>query len=189
MRKFLIFIFSISVLVSCKNNEQDDQKESVPQTTDDFKPSEKEKGHPVNSDTATVSEAPKKEKTPSNKVFSGILIKEDHPEDTACNCYCLEIQPAANTKLCIKENELFINALSKREGNDILLFYQQKIVESNNDEIPWNQFDKDTPIAILSPSGNNIYKLDWKGFSINGELAVDYAILGKKTLEGTYKLK
>jgi hypothetical protein len=29
--------------------------------------------------------------------------------------------------------------------------------------------------------------LDWKGFSIDGELAVDYAIFGKKTLEGTYK--
>jgi len=29
--------------------------------------------------------------------------------------------------------------------------------------------------------------LDWKGFYIDGELAVDYAIYGKKTLEGTYK--
>jgi zinc D-Ala-D-Ala carboxypeptidase len=32
-------------------------------------------------------------------------------------------------------------------------------------------------------------ELDWLGFTINGDLAMDYAIFGKKTLEGQYKKK
>ena len=56
-------------------------------------------------------------------------------------------------------------------------------------DMPWDKFDKNTPIATLTSKPNGEVEMDWLGFSINGDLAIDYAILGKKTLEGTYKKK
>ncbi len=56
-------------------------------------------------------------------------------------------------------------------------------------DIPWDKFDRNTPIATIENLSANEIKLDWLGFSINGDLAVDYAIYGKKTMEGNYKIK
>jgi hypothetical protein len=52
--------------------------------------------------------------------------------------------------------------------------------------VPFNTFDTTVPIAVLTQTSNNTLTLDWKGFSVNGDLAVDYAILGKKNLEGKF---
>ncbi|MBW2962990.1 hypothetical protein [Mesonia aestuariivivens] len=56
-------------------------------------------------------------------------------------------------------------------------------------EIPWEDFDKNSPLAIVNFTSPNNFELDWKGFTKNGELAIDYALLGKKNLEGNYKRK
>ena len=51
--------------------------------------------------------------------------------------------------------------------------------------LPWEDFSKKDAIASLKATNDGL-KLDWIGFKINGQIATDYAIFGKKTLEGNF---
>ena len=121
--------------------------------------------------------------------ISGVYYNSSHKGDTECNCYCVDISATGSSELCLKENELYINALFKKNGDNINIYYKGKSEANTNEEIPWDKFETGTPIAVLSPEPNGVLKLDWKGFRIDGKIAIDYALLGKKTLEGTYKKK
>ena len=91
-----------------------------------------------------------------------------------------------NSELCLKKDEIYIQArFSKDADGKLNVFYVKPSEKNTNDKLPWDKFDTNKPIAVLTPSGKGL-ELDWKGFSIGGELAVDYALYGKKTLEGTY---
>lgn len=120
--------------------------------------------------------------------ISGIYLKNDHPEDRACSCYCIDVKMTGTSELCLSEGELYINGRFEKSGTNINIYYTGKASRTSDTEIPWDKFEKNTPIATLNPTSNG-FDLDWKGFSINGEIAVDYALYGKKTLEGTYKKK
>ena len=122
------------------------------------------------------------------ETLSGLYIRDDHPEDTACNCYCLDVQLNSTAELCLAENDLYIYGRFEQEGDLINIYYSGKSPKNTNTEIPWDEFDRNLPIAVLRSSGEGM-KLDWKGFSINEQIAVDYALYGKKTLEGNYKKK
>ena len=128
----------------------------------------------------------KKENRRSN--IAGTYINTDHLEDNSCQCFCLEIT-TSTSELCLKENDLFINARFQQKGENVEIYFDGKSSRTSNDKIPWDKFETGTPIAVLSPEGNDLMKLDWKGFSIDGKIAVDYALYGKKALEGTYKKK
>ncbi|MAM17865.1 MAG: hypothetical protein ABGW91_13195 [Christiangramia sp.] len=120
--------------------------------------------------------------------YSGVYIKTDHPEDSGCSCYCIDMATSGTGELCLKDQELYINTRYAQDGDEIEVYYTGKSSKTTNSEIPWDRFETGTPIAVISPNAEG-FDLDWKGFSIDGDLAVDYAILGKKTLEGTYKRK
>ena len=120
--------------------------------------------------------------------FTGTYINTDHLEDNSCQCFCLEVT-SSTSELCLKEGDLFINARFQQNGENIVIYYDGKSSRTTNNDIPWDKFETGTPIAVLSPQANGAMKLDWKGFSIDGKIAVDYALYGKKTLEGTYKKK
>ena len=92
-----------------------------------------------------------------------------------------------STELCLSEDEIYINARYAQAGDGVNMYYVSPSNKKTNEDLPWKEFDTNTPIAVLSAGKNGNMVLDWKGFSIDGELAVDYAIYGKKTLEGTYK--
>ena len=114
-------------------------------------------------------------------------MKKDKPKD-GCNCYCLEVNFSGNSELCLDEDKMYIQArFSKTENNNIKVYYIAPSGRNQNGELPWEDFQQDLPIAVLSPDDNGNFILDWKGFSIDGKLAVDYAIFGKKTLEGSYQ--
>lgn len=182
----LVCAILLSLSTSCKDNSKNDQTGESVQKENKIDPKDELGSSPQDQPIEqTEAEAePEKETTAIN----GQYIKSDHPEDTNCNCYCLDVQLNSVAELCLKDQELYIDGRFEQDGNNINLYYSGKSSRTQNSEIPWDKFEKNTPIAVLSPTANGM-KLDWKGFSINGEIAVDYALYGKKTLEGNYKKK
>ncbi|AVR44049.1 hypothetical protein C7S20_01540 [Christiangramia fulva] len=119
--------------------------------------------------------------------IAGKYIRKDHNEDINCSCYCLEIVLSGTSELCLADKDLYINARFQQNGNKINVYYDGKASKTTNTEIPWEKFDKTVKIAEITTEPDGGLKLDWKGFSIDNKIAVDYALYGKKTLEGTYK--
>ena len=108
-----------------------------------------------------------------------------------CNCNCLEVNYSTPTPLCLDKEKISISGKFEKTGNTSAAIFLVGPInpEEMGKNLPWEDFDKNVPIATLDFKQDGSMELDWKGFSINGELAVDYAIFGKKTLEGTYKKK
>ena len=198
MRVTLILLCLILSITSCvdskkENDPEADSNQNIYQNVDQNESSDSEndaEGSNANSitnnsDSETKAES-KKEKSDTN--FAGTYINTAHLEDNSCQCYCLEVT-SSSSELCLKENELFVNARFEQKGQNIEIYYDGKSSRTSNDDIPWDTFENGIPIAVLSPEGNDTMKLDWKGFSIDGKIAIDYALFGKKTLEGTYKKK
>ncbi len=134
-------------------------------------------------------EGDRRENSDLEKAHSGTYLKTDQQEDLSCKCYCLEVSIGGTSELCLKENEMYIYARFEQDGNNINIFYKSRSDKTPAEKIPWDKFETGMPIAVLSPEPNGDLKLDWKGFRIDGEIAIDYALLGKKTLEGNYKKK
>ena len=192
--KKLILLFLLPVLLfSCKNNSEEN-KEKLPKTvtsTGDNGSIEKEKTSNLPEQDSPQEESTNDNLAPTNNssnpsarntLDQGIFIKTDG--GTACNCNCLDIIPGNTSELCVVSNEIYIDARYEKVGNTIEVYYSGKSSKTTRDDMPWEKFDKNVPIAVLNGSSN---KLDWKGFSLNGKVAVDYALIGKKNLEGNYK--
>lgn len=134
------------------------------------------------------NENSKESSSTSAEILPGHYSRNDS-EDDDCSCSCFELNMNQNSELCLKEEEIYIQArFSKADDGKVNVFYVRPSEKNTNKDLPWEKFDTNKPIATITPSGQGV-KLNWKGFSINGELAVDYAIYGKKTLEGTYNKK
>lgn len=182
----ILFLCAIllSLATSCKDDPKSKEGNEAIPTEESIEPRDKLGGSVQDQPIDEIKTEPDKEIT----TLTGQYIKNDHPEDINCNCYCLDIQMNAVSELCLKESELYINGRFEKDGNNINLFYSGKSSRTQNNNIPWNEFERTKPIAVISPTDEGL-ELDWKGFSIDGEIAVDYALYGKKTLEGTYKKK
>ena len=137
----------------------------------------------------TADEEPKVTETPADHEFSGRyrMIGKGNPD--ICNCDCMEISFTTTSELCILPDEMYISARFEKTGDlsANVFFVEPTNVANAEKELPWEKFDTTTPIATLVMEPNGTVVLDWKGFHINGEIATDYALLGKKTLEGTYE--
>lgn len=123
----------------------------------------------------------------SSKILSfGTYINTNNFDaDNGCNA--LRLDYTAPTSLCVDKEGIIISVTYRKNGPNTEVFFND-LLQNNSDKIvPFNTFDKDIPIAIIYPKSNNTLTLDWKGFSVNGDLATDYAILGKKNLEGNFK--
>lgn len=123
--------------------------------------------------------------------FAGSYKKvaaKDEAETPGCNCNCIDLSFESDFDLCLAEDKIYITANCEKTGPNTADIYLTSVLRAENleREIPWEKFDKNVPIATVKrmPDGN--LELDWIGFSIDGELAVDYAIFGKDALEGTY---
>ncbi|SKB66775.1 hypothetical protein SAMN05660776_2403 [Salegentibacter holothuriorum] len=189
--KLHVFILCLMLgLASCKDKTQNGDLEIK---TEDNKTNSSFKSDSMRSNSEVVySENQEESKEASNMDSEGNLestfsdssyIKNGESD---CNCSCLNPEEENNIELCLSEDNIYINAKYQESGNKVNIYYDSPSNKNTNKDIPWKEFDTNTPIAVLSAGENGNIKLDWKGFSINGELAVDYAIYGKKTLEGTY---
>ena len=96
------------------------------------------------------------------------------------------------SKLCLDQEEnIHIQVKFKQtDASKLVMYYVsgQGKMEGQKD-IPWSDFDTDQALATLHFIAPNSFELDWRGFMKNGEIAMDYAVLGKKNLEGNYKRK
>lgn len=144
---------------------------------------------PNTSNTVTKTNKPNQEI--QTTTLTGNFIKMGEENDNSCTCYCLEINSGGNSELCLTPSKMYINIrMAKATNNTTNVFYiAPSSKNTEGKDIPWAKFDKNKPIATITSKGNGEIELDWLGFSINGDLAIDYAILGKKTLEGIYKNK
>jgi len=123
--------------------------------------------------------------------LSGNFIKIGDEMDNSCSCYCLDVNYNGNSELCLTPSKMYIDIRMVKASNNLTNIFLVAPSSKNTEgkDIPWAKFDKNTPIATITPKGNGEIELDWLGFTMNGDLAIDYAILGKKTLEGNYKKK
>ncbi len=200
MKFYASLLCLIFVLVSCKNDDKNQEsepdfeteqtenngvsernaEESVSKSNSDYNKTEKET---LESPDTGENDA----EGSSLAITPGTIYVKTDESDANCSCYCLELEMNKNTELCLSEDEMYINARFAKTGNEVNIYFVSPSNRNTNEDLPWEDFDTNNPIAVLSPGEKGNMELDWKGFSINGELAVDYAIYGKKTLEGTYK--
>lgn len=186
--KFYSSLFCLFlILFSCKN-EESNQNEELNLETEKSVNNNISEVEPKRSNAEGISSASDENNTEVSEanISGNTYIKIDE-SDANCNCYCLELDMNKSTELCLSEDEIYINARYAQDGEGVNMYYVSPSNKNTNEDLPWKKFDTNTPIAVLSAGENGNMVLDWKGFSIDGELAVDYAIYGKKTLEGTYK--
>ncbi len=202
MKNFLLIFSLVFLMVSCKNQEENQEADDIQNIElendrnaypDSSKP-ESRSGTSENNKTPqrtnnietpdSVKGRDTKEET-QGRISNTKYVKVDE-NDGGCSCYCVDIVTTGQTELCLKQDEIYINARFSQSGNTTLVYFSGPSAKNTNDELPWEDFDTNTPIAEITPTAEGM-KLDWKGFSINGELAVDYAIYGKKALEGSYR--
>lgn len=193
MRNIITLAFLVLCFSSCQDQEKKEEKEDSYSTEESINDKEtsgqdqlKDQSNDYSEENYSKSESTEEK---SKTAISGVYIKDDRTEDNACSCYCLDVQNNGTSELCLTEDKLYINARFETNGDNINVYYSGKSSRTSDSELPWDKFETGTPIAVLSPNDNGNLELDWKGFRIDGEIAIDYALLGKKTLEGTYKKK
>ena len=201
MRATVILLCIFLSLTSCNNSEKNNDPDADPnqninqnrnqnsgQNLDTN--SQDNSSEPAENDPSIDSQSRTENQANSNKIsnLSGTYINTEHTADNNCKCFCIEITEGTS-ELCLKENEIYIDARFVKKGENMEIYYSGKSSGSSDQEIPWDKFETGTPIAVISPEPGGNFKLDWKGFSIDGKIAIDYALYGKKTLEGTYKKK
>ena len=139
--------------------------------------------------TEPEGEEPEVQEQQTKAIIAGKYMQLDPDEPGNCNCNCIEVSFTSPTELCIARDQIYITARYSKVGNTKANIFLNEVTRSEGTEtdIPWGDFDKNTPIATVTQQPDGSIKLDWLGFAIDGEIAVDYAIYGKKTLEGQYK--
>lgn len=190
----LILVALLAISFSCKNNEKKNETSEKDST---YSESEYNESTPGTLDESTKSSRDtldeeqredKSETSSSGSINNTTYLKQGEENDYNCKCYCIEMNLSGTSELCLAKDKIYIDASFKKSADSINVYYVQPSAKNTNKDLPWNKFDKNQPIAVITPTGGGL-KLDWKGFSIDGKLALDYAIYGKKTLEGEYKIK
>ena len=181
----LLFLFFSMIIGGCKDEpkQKTGENSSVRDTLPEFA-----------SDTAMRRLQPTEEEKSAKPIradiLTGVFIR-NNSESSSCECNCVDVNFEQATQLCLdKKSGLSIMAKYKRmpEGTVGIYFDAPKSENGIADKsIPWEDFDKNTPIAKITYSRDNAFDLNWIGFNIEGELATDYAIYGKKNLEGSYR--
>tara|TARA_B100000949_G_C14245081_1_gene435405 strand:+ start:433 stop:987 length:555 start_codon:yes stop_codon:yes gene_type:complete len=180
--KTIIAILSILLIVSCKSNTEKENAEinAMPNESTSIT-SESETGAQGSETSGNTSETT----STASEVNAGTYINlENKDAETGCNTLTLSFN--ATTPLCIDKEGITINVRYKNENGTTNMYYDSLESNTSDKKVPFNTFDTTVPIAVLTQTSNNTLTLDWKGFSVNGDLAVDYAILGKKNLEGKF---
>lgn len=186
--KNYIFILLLIFSVSCQETKDSTRSDQV-RVIDKEVPSED-----IQEESAAVEnseEAEENKDVPEPIVaMNGRYRKVVKDKATGdCNCQCVDIDFDKATEWCIIKDKVYISARCQKTGENSADLYFVNAVRDENGErsIPWKEFDTGTPIASINFQPDGTAEVDWIGFSVNGEVATDYAIYGKKTLEGTYK--
>lgn len=190
MKKFL-FILTAVAFFSCndgKNSISDTSEKMDPDTisVDTLPPGNLQEERDA---VQTDKEVPRTNVEPVANNYGKFRKIVDDKAAIDCNCNCIEISYDHPTEWCIDKDKMYINARCKKTGENTADVYFVSVSRENSPDrpLPWDEFDTDHPVATLTFQPDGSAELDWLGFSKNGELITDYALYGKKTLEGTYK--
>lgn len=206
IKTFSLAITCFLLIISCKDKEPEGGYDPVSNTDTDYSLSQEDaeelevdnenrinntKKDPNNPNDPDGTKRTNDSPNTGTTELSGKFIKIGQEADSNCGCYCLDLNDSANPELCLVPDEMYITTrLERKNDNSINVFLVGPSAKNTKGkDIPWEKFDKNVPIATISPSSNGEIDMDWLGFMINGDLAMDYAIYGKKTLEGNYKRK
>ena len=198
MKNFLL-IFSLALLLfSCKNQEENNESDDIQLTEQEidsfenrnrnlpYSETERSANNEIQEDDTIENPDRNSSKVKtSGRISNSRYVKIDE-DDEDCSCYCIDVVTSGQSELCLKDNEMYIKVRFSQNGNTTLVYYLEPSAKNTNEELPWEDFDTNTPIAQITPTAEGM-ELDWTGFHIDGELAIDYAIYGKKTLEGQYR--
>ena len=191
LKLILTTIACFFILGSCKNQDSGDnnsetgspleksQSESLTESGNNYK------------DYSKTGATSRTDPENSAATVEGQYIKVGDEADINCRCYCLNLNFTSNSELCLSPDKIYINVKFEKTNTNLINVYltDPSDINSEGDKIPWDKFDRNIPIATITPQPNGELDLDWLGFSINGDLALDYAIFGKKTMEGKFKKK
>ncbi len=180
----------LTTISSCKQEQEKEAEgyDAITNTGTQSSPVESgiggEEDVPMETSSGITENAP----TTINEEIYGRFFKSDKGNKSNCSCYCLDIDFTKSTTLCLVPDKMYINSrFEKQSDNSINVYFEGPGQITNTDkEIPWEKFDNNEPIAKITRSSNGNIELDWLGFTINNDLAIDYAMYGKET-EGTYK--
>jgi len=204
----IVLIVCVLFFTSCKDENKNEEVDSEDETSETYENTNIDEDQ---DETSTTSEMyasddaelketpvepidtgkPSTSTKPAAAISTGNFIKVGEELDNSCACYCINVNYSSNSELCLTPSKMYINIRMAKAGNQVsnVFLVNPSAKNSEGKDIPWDKFDKNTPIATLTSKPNGEVEMDWLGFSINGDLAIDYAILSKKTLEGTYKKK
>lgn len=190
-RSFLPALLALLMIFSCKDNRET-APESDAEIDNQFPPTPMEISRKDSLNDPTTTPAGRDNRTPTftgTTTLEGRYIKTGRESELNCNCYCIEINFESTTELCLVKDEMYITTRMERgDNNSIEVFYEEPSSKNTGGkDIPWQDFNRNIPIARITTLENNELEVDWLGFSINGDLASDYAIYGKDSLEGTYR--
>lgn len=182
MKTYLIILL-VAIFASCDNNKKNTAEkadltekanETIPETVEEEK------------DGVDLEKEDPKVATALNGKYRK-MVKDEPAAD--CNCNCVEISFEKATEWCIVKDKIYINARSQKTGDNTADLYLVGVSREENSErpLPWKDFDTDSPIARIAFQPDGSADINWIGFSTNGKVVTDYAIYGKKTLEGKYK--
>lgn len=187
--KTYFIIFFLAVFASCNNQEKakSAQTEEVQQDTADANLPPGNIQHERDA-VQTEKEEPKDTAKISHSLEGRFVKSEAKDTSGSCSCNCIEVTFEEASSLCIDPDNVVISAKFQQTSEttaDIFLVKPEN-TENLKKDLPWDDFDLDQAIAQLEMQPDGSMKLDWIGFHTDGKLATDYAIYGKKTLEGTY---
>ena len=192
--KFKLILFTIGcffIFNSCKNQDSGNNDPETLSTEEKSRSESLIESGNNDKDLSKTDSLSKTDAEDSSTTFEGQYIKVGEEADLNCGCYCLDLNFTSNSELCLSPDAIYINVKFEKVDSNLINVYltDPSDINSEGDEIPWDKFDRKIPIATITSQPNGELNLDWLGFSINGNLAMDYAILGKKTLEGKFKRK
>jgi hypothetical protein len=192
--KFNLILTTIGcffILNSCKNQDSGDKNSETGSAIEkSISEDSTNSGNNDNKDAKTKSSTMTNSEG-SAATIEAQYIKVGEEADLNCMCYCLDLNFTSNSELCLSPDNIYINVKYEKTSNNLInvFFVNPSDINSEGEKIPWDKFDRNIPIATITPQPDGELDLDWLGFSINGDLAMDYAIFGKKTLEGKFKRK
>lgn len=185
MKYYFSSLLIFLLLLACKQEEEKRSQAKEKNQVENSIPGEMEDTSSANNRSEDKKELPKKS---SITDYEGRLIKTGE-SIASCDCNCFDLSFSSPTQLCINKDDMYILGRIEKTGpQEAAVFLIDPVKEEEMEKnLPWSEFDRNLPIATLNINQDGSLELDWIGFSKDGELAVDYAIFGKKTLEGTYK--
>lgn len=199
MKQYITLFLVMSLFIGCKEQDKsgkldnENPKGIVDETINDPKLNSAEEDTDIEVETNEIETEKTDEVAATLKDFPGSYQRmDDDKTSSGCDCNCLTINLTQTQNLCIdKEANINIEVKFKEaEKSDLVVYYVNgKGNMEGQKDIPWADFDKNSPLATINFTSPNSFKLDWKGFMQNGEIAMDYAVLGKKNLEGKYTRK